>query len=245
MKMNIGLQLHTVRDELNFGYDKVLKQIAEAGYTGIEMGYSPERGEELSGLLKKYSLQGIAVHMGPGDVENDYDKVKTFMKQINSEIIITGYGESDLDTVEKAVNCAGHLDKLAKKAAKDGYVVGCHNHWWEFTERFDGKTVMDIFYENSEFFKFETDIGWAFVGGADVVKYINKLGSRIILVHIKDVDANKNLTEVGAGAVDMKGALDAAYSVGVRWGIVEQDGNFRISPLDSMKESYDYLKTIL
>ena len=89
------------------------------------------------------------------------------------------------------------------------------------------------------------DIGWAFVGKADVVKYIRKLGRRLALVHIKDADAEYRLTEVGSGALDMKAALDAARAFGVKWGIVEQDDNFKISPFESAKTSYEYLKTIL
>jgi sugar phosphate isomerase/epimerase len=245
MKMNIGLQLHTIRDELHRGYDEVFKQVAEIGYAGVEVGYDPALGEKLSRILHKHSLQAIAVHMSPGNIENDYENVKSFMKQVNSEIMITGFGEGDLDTIEKAVSCAKRLDGLAEKIANDGYVLGCHNHWWEFTERFGGKTVTDIFCENSELFKFEMDIGWAFVGRADVVKYINKLGSRIILLHIKDATADYKLTEVGSGAIDMKEALDVACAAGVKWGIVEQDDNFKFSPFDSAKASYEYLQTIL
>ena len=245
MKMNIGLQLHTIRDELKIGYDEAFKRVAETGYTGIELGYSPDSGDNLIEAMKKHSLTGIAVHMSCGDIENDYDNVKAFVKRADTKIMITGFGEGDLDTIEKSVSCAKQLDELAKKVGQDGYILGCHNHWWEFTERFDGKTVMDIFLENSEVFKFETDIGWAFFAGADVVKYINKLGNRIALVHIKDVTADKKLTEIGSGALNMKAALDAAHNIGVNGGIVEQDDNFAVSPFESIKTSYDYLKTII
>lgn len=243
--MNIGLQLYTVRDQLNLGYDEILKRVSEAGYTGIEIGYSPESADELGRLIKKYSLKVTSVGAGADDIENAYDKVKEFMKQMDSDIMIVGFGESDLDTVEKAMQVAARLDKLAKKIGADAYTLACHNHWWEFTERFDGKTVTDIFCENSEVFKFEIDIGWASYAGADVVKYINKLGGRIALLHIKDVTVDKKLTEVGSGTVDMKKILGAASSAGVKWGIVEQDDNFRHSSFESIKASYDYLKSIL
>jgi len=245
MKINIGLQLYTIRDQMNLGYDEVFKRITEIGYRGVETGFRPDSGEELSKLLKKYSLKALSAGMGPNNIENNYDKVKEFMKQVDTSIIVVGFGESDLDTVEKVVTLARRLDELAKKVEKDGYVIACHNHWWEFTKRFDGKTITDVLCENSELLKFEMDIGWVTVADADPVKYINELGSRVALLHVKDFTADKKHTEAGTGVVNMKGALSAASKVGVEWGIVEQDENFRVSSFDSIKTSYDYLKTIL
>ena len=244
MEMNIGLQLYTIRDQMHLGYDELLKRVAKIGYAGFETGYNPKTAEEIGGLAKKYSLKIVSAGVGADSIENDYGNVKDFMKQVDTDIMIMGFGEGDMDTLEKALKIAERLDRLAKKVEKDGYTLACHNHWWEFTKRFDGKTATDIFMENSETFKLELDIGWAFYAGADVARYIDELGDRIALLHIKDVTADKKLTEIGSGAADMKKILYAACSAGIKWGMVEQDDNFKVSSFDSIKTSYDYLKSI-
>ena len=245
MNMNIGLQLYTVRDVIGGDIEGVIKRISEVGYKCVEMTYSPDKADIYAEILKKYSLETIGAHIGLNDIENNYDTVKKFADTLGfKNIIIPWIGIGDIDTTEKAVATAKRMEACAQKLKADGYVLGFHNHTIEYEPKLDGKTAIDIFLEEAPSLKHEIDVGWAFAAGADVVEYIKKIGDRLLIVHIKDIDDNKTPTEIGSGNVNMEEILKAAWDNGTIWGIVEQDNCINYPPLESIKVSYDYLSTI-
>jgi len=245
MKLNIGLQIYTVRDEMGLGYEEVIKKIAEAGYAGIEMTYDPKNGEEVGNLLKKYSLKGLGAHIGIEAIENDLDTVIKFVDNIGAKrFAIPWIGGDAISTEENTIATAKRFDAAAKKLADMGYELGFHNHTHEFSTKFNGRTIIDIFFEESQYLKFQVDAGWAFNGGADVPDVLKKLGKRLLNIHIKDIDDTRTPTEIGSGNVDYKTVIETAAALGVEWGIVEQDACVNYPPFESVKVSYDYIKTI-
>ena len=245
MKMKIGMQFYTLRNEMSRGYEEIFKRIAEVGYTGVEMTYCPDDGDTVGELLKKYNLKGTGAHIGIEAIENNPDTVTGFMNKIGSKSVIIPYMGGDMfGSEEKTKETAKRIEAAAKKLAGIGYELGYHNHTHEFETKFNGKTVIDIFYEEAPSLKFEVDVGWAYAGGADVVAVLNKLGKRLAYIHVKDVDENNTPTEIGSGKVDMKSVIETASKLGVEWGIVEQDSCVKYPAFESIKISYDYIKTI-
>lgn len=243
--MNIGLQIYTLRDIIGEGYDEILKKVAEIGYKGIEMTYSPNDGDKVAELFKKYGLKGTGAHISIDEIENNFDRATGFLDKIGSKaMIIPHIGGEIIETEEKTIETAKRFEAAAKKAANQGYVLSFHNHTIEFAKSFNGKTVMDIFYEYAPSLKFEVDCGWAYAAGVDVIAELDKIGDRLSFIHIKDVDENKTPTEVGNGKVDMKAVIETAAKYGVEWGVVEQDSCVNHKPLDAVKISFDYIKTI-
>ena len=88
MKINVGMQFYTLRDEMSQGYEAILKRIAEVGYTGVEMTYSPNDGDIIRSLLKKYNLKGTGAHIGIDEIENHLDRVTGFMENLGSKSVI-------------------------------------------------------------------------------------------------------------------------------------------------------------
>ena len=246
MKLNIGIQLYTLRDEIGLGYDEILKRVADVGYKGVEMTYDPANGAEVGRLLKKYSLTATGAHIGIDAIENDLGTVTGFIDAIGAvSIVVPWIGGDLIDSGEKTAETAQRLEALAQKLAPMGYELGFHNHVVEFERKFGGKTVIEIFAENAPSLKFQIDAGWAYAGGADVAAFVKKLGGRLAsTIHIKDVDEKNTPTEIGSGKVDMKSVIEAAAAAGVKWGIVEQDACVNYPPFESIKVSCDYIKTI-
>ena len=245
MKLNIAMQLYTLRDELGLGYDEVFKRIANTGYKFVEMTYDPDNGEEIGRLLKKYSLTATGAHIGIDTIENDLDIVTGYLDLIGAKTaVIPWTSEETIATEEETKKTAKRFDAAAKKLATMGYEVGFHNHTLEFAKKFDGKTIIDIFAAETSALKFQIDVGWAHAGGSDPAAYIAKLGPRLVSLHIKDVDETNTPTEIGSGKVDMKSVFEAAAKAGVKYGIVEQDSCVNYKPFDSIKVSYDYIQTI-
>jgi sugar phosphate isomerase/epimerase len=243
--MNIGLQIYTLRDIVKEGYDEIFKKVAEIGYKGIEMTYSPDDGDKVAELLKKHGLVCTGAHISIDELSNNPERAAGFLDKLGSRhMIIPWIDGKRIETEEKTIETAKIMEEGAKRALSHGYVLSFHNHTIEFARKFGDRTVMDIFYDEAPSLKFEIDCGWAYAAGADVVATVNKFGRRLSFIHIKDVDENNTPTEVGNGKVDMKAVLEAAAKYGVEWGVVEQDNCVNHKPLDAVKISFDYLKTI-
>ena len=118
----------------------------------------------------------------------------------------------------------------------------------------------------------ELDTCWVNVGGEDPAAYIEKYSGRAPVVHLKDfVMSGKDKPQklyaligiddgaqdeeedddgfafrpVGYGVQDMPAILEACKKAGTSWVVVEQDQpTMNKTPLESIKMSIDYLKTI-
>jgi sugar phosphate isomerase/epimerase len=245
MKLTIGLQLYTIRSEIGLGYDEMLKRVAGTGYQCVEMTYDPEHGEEVGALLAKYSLTATGAHVGINEIEENFDTVVKFIKAIGAGAIVVPWIDG-IDTEEKATATARRLEAAAQKIKAAGYEAGFHNHVAEFATKYGEKTVIDIFVKEAPSIKFQVDVGWAFAAGVDVVAEINKIGSGRIAstIHIKDVDDTKTPTEIGSGNVCWGCVIEAASKLGIKYGVVEQDACVNYPPFESVKVSYDYIKTV-
>jgi len=244
--MNIGLQMYTLRDIMGEGLENILKAVADIGYAGVEMTYSPDKGDEIAALLKKYGLKCTGAHISMDELINNPGRAADFLDKLGSKDMIIPWIDGKLiDTEENTIATAKRLEAGAKEAASHGYILGFHNHTIEFERKFGDRTVMDIFFDEAPSLKFQVDCGWAYAGGADVIAVLNKFGSRLRCIHIKDVDANKTPTEVGSGLVDMKEVIATAKKYGVEWGVVEQDNCVNYPALEAVKISFDYIQTII
>jgi sugar phosphate isomerase/epimerase len=52
-------------------------------------------------------------------------------------------------------------------------------------------------------------------------------------------------TEVGTGVVNVEGVVEAARECGVDWLVVEQDRMRDLSPMESIRVSYDNLRRLV
>ena len=107
---------------------------------------------------------------------------------------------------------------------------------------------MDLLWENSDtnFLKSELDTYWVKHGGLDPVAYIDKLGSRVLLLHLKDMATGpeQRFAPVGTGTLDFPGIVAAGQKAGVKWYIVEQDNCNGLDPFDCLERSLKNLKAM-
>ncbi|MGH7215092.1 MAG: sugar phosphate isomerase/epimerase family protein, partial [Tepidisphaeraceae bacterium] len=140
---------------------------------------------------------------------------------------------------------AQSMNRIAIDAKQRGFNVAYHNHSFEF-QKFDGQYGLDIVWANSDALRSELDTYWVAHGGLDPVAYINQLGRRILLLHLKDMapGADRKFAPVGSGTLDFKTILDAGNKAGVQWGIVEQDNCYATPPLQAIRTSFENLKQL-
>jgi sugar phosphate isomerase/epimerase len=129
---------------------------------------------------------------------------------------------------------------------RHGLNFAYHNHSFEF-EKFDGKSGFDIFYETAgDLVKAELDVYWLKHGGEDPVRIINRLGPRVLLLHLKDMSdgPERKFAPVGSGILDFKSILAAAETIGAEWGVVEQDNTYNTPSLDAARLSLNNLRKL-
>ena len=66
-KFKLGLQLYTIRDEMEKDMDACLKKVKEMGYECVEFaGFFGKSAEEVKAILDKYGLEAVSSHQTVG-----------------------------------------------------------------------------------------------------------------------------------------------------------------------------------
>jgi sugar phosphate isomerase/epimerase len=250
----IGLQLYTVRDELERDVPGTLKQVAAIGYKEVEIydlyGMPPA---QFTKLLKDNGLTAVSGHYLLNVEETQWEKKVAEAKELGLKYTV----HAILDPPERKSleDYKRHVElwnKIAEQAHKAGMQFCYHNHDFEF-QKFDGVTVYDYLFKHLDphLVQFEMDCFWVTHAGQDPVALMKQHPGRFPLLHIKDLkagilpstefDARMGLfTEVGKGTIDWKRIFAAAPTGGMKHFFVEQD-YCEIAPLESIKISYEYL----
>jgi sugar phosphate isomerase/epimerase len=143
-----------------------------------------------------------------------------------------------LGTADEIKQAVPILSTAGEAAKKSGITLCYHNHIHEFAN-VDGMVPYDVLLSqiSPDILKFELDLGWATVAGADPVALFNKNPGRFPLWHVKDISPDtKQPVEVGKGMVDFKRIFAAASASGMKHFFVEQDG--APQPMENIKASY-------
>jgi sugar phosphate isomerase/epimerase len=244
--MRTAINLFTVR-ELEGSMDEVLDRVAAAGYDGVQFsgglrGASPGAVRE---TLDEVGLSATPAHVGIGQLENDLgETVETYGETIGcSGAVVPALDEETFATSDAVGAAARRLSELGDRLAARDWRLHYHNHAFEFTD-LDGGTAFDRLVERSDdAVGVELDVGWALAGGEDPAALLSRLGDRVDLVHMKDVDVeSQRPREIGEGDVDMQACADAARRAGADWLIYEHDAPD--DPAASIEVGADYLETL-
>lgn len=269
----IGLQLYSVRNEMEKDFAGTLKKVADMGYDGVEFaGLFGHDAEEIKKLLAENGLAAVSAHVPLAEMLEDMDKVIETYKTIGCKYIAIPYvdekyrpGRPDYgETLKK-------IAELGKKCSENGIVLMYHNHDFEFV-KVDGEYGLDMMYRivPAEYLQTELDTCWVNVGGEDPAEYILKYSGRTPVVHLKDFvmkgkekpkklyaligidDDEEQASEedfsfkpVGSGVQDMPAIIAASEKSGAKWLIVEQDNPDKgNTELFAVKMSIDYLRRL-
>lgn len=221
----------------------VLKEVAEAGYTGIE-GTSPGTMEtsKLKKLMKDLGLKLAGVHTGFGSFD-DLDKTISYMKDMDCNLfMISGVGDTSagLSAYEKAADV---FNEVGRKCHDAGIKFCYHNHSWEF-QKFNGVTALDRLYEltDSKYVHLCVDVYWVKHGGESPANFLRKNLDRLATVHFKDMAQDGDFAEIGQGIIDFPSIMKVlSDKKDIEWIIVEQDRTKR-TPKESITISRQYIK---
>jgi sugar phosphate isomerase/epimerase len=236
----LSVQLYTVRNALAEDFDGTLGKIAGFGYTQVEPFAFTNFTDDLKAGLAKHGLAAPTTHVGL--LSGDQDAIFAAAKDLGiTTVIEPAVREPQWQDEETIAETARQLNAAAEKAAEHGLRVGYHNHWWEIERDFDGKHGLEVLAAHlAPEVILEVDTYWAAVGGADVPALLERLGDRVVALHIKDGDGsrdNKKQVPLGQGGIpiwDYIGAKPDALRV------VELDDS-EVDMVQAVGESYAYI----
>jgi sugar phosphate isomerase/epimerase len=245
MKMNVSIQLYTLREETRRNFAGTLKEVAKIGYKGVEFaGYGGIAAKEMRNYLNSFGLKATGSHVAFEMLTRNLDEVIEYNLEIGNKYIICPWNE--YKSKEDYFKAAELYNEIGRKCKYNGLMFGYHNHEHEF-ESFDGEYGLDIIYKNTDpqLVIAEIDTYWVYYAGINPVDYIRKYSGRCPLIHLKDMEAGegKDFAEVGNGIMDIKAIISAAKDAGCEWFIVEQD-DCKKPALESVKISHENLKNM-
>jgi len=249
----IGLQMYSVRDAFMAHPEEVLRTLARAGYRNLEFaGFpgatDPAHARQIRPLLTKYGLRAVSSHHGYDEFTDEarLDELIEMARILGQRYIVCPGGVPD--TAEGFAEAGPAFNRAGEKIRRAGMKLGYHNHTSEFTGHGpDGRTYYQILLDGSdpELLYMELDMGWSSAAGLSAqenVALIRANRHRMLLAHVKDLDANGNLADLGTGVVDYRTILSAATRLGMREFIIENDD--QSDPLTDHRAAnmHDYLE---
>ncbi len=249
-KRQIAAQLYSFREHIKTvdEFKATLKRIRAIGYEAVQLSSSiPAMPEaELLKILEGEGLAAPTAHERQGDIAADPGKVAERLLKLNCPHVAYPFPHTPVNGIETVVSIAKTLEEAAKTMKKKGITLSYHNHDVEFF-RFEGKTALEIIYDNAPSLQAELDTFWVQSGGASPLDWVRRMAGRMDVLHVKDFGISDStkccarvMKPVGEGNLDWNKIVPAAEKGGVKVFVVEHDGDCA-DPFASFKSSFDYL----
>lgn len=211
--MEYGVQLYSVRDKTQKDMRGALSAIAKQGYSLVEFaGFFGADAKEISAWLKEYGLRVSGTHTGLKELLEKTEETIAYHKQIGNTRIIVPYAQ--LDDQSRLDAFIADMDKLQKRLGKDGIRLGYHNHAQEFRPNKDGSVAFEqLVYRTA--LDLEIDTFWAYAAGVDPVALLDRLKSRVPVIHLKDGFENGEGIPLGRGTAPVKAVWEKAAALNI------------------------------
>ncbi len=247
-----GAQLYSVREYTKTLDDvkTTLKKVAAAGYKAVQVsGFGPIDPKDVARLMQDNGLTVAATHVAWDRFLNDLDAVIEEHKLWGCKHPAIGGLPAEYRSADGVQRFKDELTPIAEKLAAEGMDFSYHNHNHELA-KYNGRTWLDILYSEipASVLKAEIDTYWIQAGGGDPAWWVEQLGRRQPLLHVKDMivtpEREQRFAEIGEGNLNWPAIMEAAESVGVEYYLVEQDRSYDRDPFESLAISYRNLKAM-
>jgi len=269
---NLGLQLYSVRDEMNRDAAGTLKAVKEIGYGQVEhAGYWEGKFYGHPATAFRALLDGIGLEMVSGHVAieaSDYDEgSKEFgakwREAVDSAatagqryLITPGFPEpwrKDRDTVLRYLEVLNRCGLLCKNS---GVKFGYHNHTMEFERIYEGETLYDLILQHTDplLVALQLDVGLLYAAGVSAQEMIRQHPGRFELMHVKDEfrkagggerGQGYESTVLGGGELKLAEIVKAGRETGgAKYFFVEQETFQGVPELECARKNYQFMKRL-
>jgi sugar phosphate isomerase/epimerase len=242
---DIGVQLYTVRTLLEKDFDGTLAQIAKIGYKEVEFaGYYDRKPDALRKQLDTLGLAAPSAHVGLDALGDNWSRTLDDAESLGHDyLVIAWLDQKDRSTLDALRSTIEKFNRAGEEATKRGIGFAYHNHDFEFTP-IDDRMPYDVLLAecDPDNVLFEMDLFWITKGGQDPVAYFDQYPGRFPMVHVKDMGAGQQMTDVGKGQIDWARIFSKHEDAGIQHYFVEHDEP--ADPMASISTSYRYLRAL-
>ena len=251
-----GMVSYTYRNEFTKDVEGTLDTIAAMGITDMEFSnLFGKTAAEIRSLLDERGMKCSSFGVGYSDLRTKTKEVAENAKTLGASFVrVAWLPDRQPFTLELAEETAREFNEIGQRLRREFGLKFCyHNHGYEFARHNDG-TLFDVLMAktNPQDVFIELDILWVQFPGADPVKILETYGSRIKLLHLKDLKKGvvgdlsgqtptENDVALGDGQIDLPAVLKAARKAGVEHFYIEDES----SSIDvQVPKSIAYLKSL-
>ncbi len=192
----------TLRAELAADYAGTLKKVKALGYShfGFRLsGGSDPKPEDKAAMIRDAGLElGPARFAVTGPLEPQIETAA----RIGAKILALTIAPIFMPRAGKPLGVATRadveayvpqLDALGARTRAGGLTFAFHNHYFDLAP-LDGVRPIDLFIDRTDprNVSFEVDLAWTYFGGQDPLALIERLGPRVVSMHVKDIKRNAN-----------------------------------------------------
>lgn len=250
-----GIQLYSLRNQLDKDVPGSLKLIRDAGYTDVETaGFYKMSPADFKKALDKAGLKCTGMHSGDDNrFRTKLDEIIAEAKVFKPDYVTSPWiQEEHRKDAEGCKRVAADFNEWGKKLQAAGFRFGFHNHDAEF-KPLGSTTAMDILIQETDpkLVDFELDLFFVKKVGLSPADYLRKYPGRFKLVHVKDISKSTPMgfaeapddacVPLGEGQIDWPKTLAAAAEVGVTHYYVEDES---ATAPEGIKKTAQYLKNV-
>lgn len=228
----VGVELYSVRDELQKDLPATLEAVAKQGYECVEF-FSPyfdwtaDYAKQVRQQLDNLGVKCYSTHNGMKSYEPEgLDKAVDLNSILGAHYIVLA-SAGEIKTIDGWKQVAEALNRGNEKFKKAGLHAGYHNHDLEW-RAIEGKRPLEVLAESTDKgVALQLDVGTCLEAGGDPVAWIEKNPGRIRSLHLKDWSPDNGYKVLfGEGIAPWKKIFAAAESVGgVEYYLIEQEGS--------------------
>jgi len=271
-KMNsiTGLQLYSVRADMQKAPMDTLKQLAAMGYRYVEhanyvnrkfYGYSPTDFKKVLDDLNLKMPSGHTVLSGKewDESKKEFsDKWKQTIEDaatVGQKYVISPWMDESLrQDYDGLLRFLDVFNKSGELCKQSGLKFGYHNHDFEFKYSLNGQKLYDIILEKTDpaLVLQQIDIGNMYGAGGRALDILKKHPGRFESMHVKDeivsktggeMNDNYESTVLGKGVLPVKEIVDLFRKKGgTTEFIIEQESYQDLTPLESAKQDLAMMK---
>jgi sugar phosphate isomerase/epimerase len=269
-KSIVGVQLYSVRDDMEKAPLKTLQALSKMGYRHVEhASYTDRKFYGYTATEFKKILDDLGLHMSSGHTvmrQQHWDAASnTFTREwketvedaatLKQEYVISPWLDDEMrksaDGLKRFMDVFNKSGELCKT---HGMRFGYHNHDFEFNTTLDGKPMYDIILENTDpgLVIHQLDIGNMYGVGGRAMDVIQRFPGRFASLHVKDeiksaegeMGGEYESTILGKGVIGVKDVLALAKKMGgTHHYIIEQESYQGKAPLACVKEDLQIMKS--
>ena len=249
----VGLELYSVRKELQRDPQATVRAVAKMGYQCVEFyapyfQWSEDETKQMRKLLDDLGIRCFSTHNDSSNVNaENMAKARDRNLILGCKYLVVASSHPQPTALDGWKAVADELNTAAEKLEPSGLKVGYHNHEPEFTPT-DGGRPMEVIAKNTKpSIMLQLDVGTCLKAGSDPVAWIRANPGRIRSLHLKEwsSDPAKGYSVLfGEGNADWKGILAAAESVGgAEYYLIEQEGS-RFSELETAQRCLQAFRAV-